>query len=273
MKPFSASFIFILLLSSCSPSSRDGLSREDQIVHLLDEKKYSEVIEGLEIEPDPALARYLAQAYLGRAGFEPIDFPKQVMAEQVFGMDPIDALIPGCETKPVDAFFEIEVRCALWRILKHLPKDQADVRTASRILSEIPQPTDGDRLLQTLTHSILALSSMQSILLNYEAIDPDAAKDEEIQALFDEIGESAIEAQKALVLAKQIPQFNISELLTGLEKNVLHSGSSRNLQYQEQTGLPLIVKIAQSRKKDIETTARKILILRQLDDFILEIQN
>jgi len=287
--------ISMLVMNGCS--SRDDQllreQREDRIVKYLDERRYDEAISLAGEESQ--FAQYRAEAMLGKSGFVPLEFAARVMGSQVElrsgsesgksisakDDESLRTLIPECDSAGLTAMKGVSYRCALWRVFRQLPDHaQVDFSGAREVLrqrfSDIRNTSSGYNALCGIVEMASLLSSFRRVLILYKNIDPQTATDDEIQVIFAEIARFADFAAQTLRRTRVLPYFNLSRQITGLENDVILAGNRLNLDYVESSGIPLLIRIAQStgaQAQELNVIGGKILMIQQLDQVIQLLEN
>lgn len=133
------SFTIISLLLGCAPESSERYKNgetEEEVVSLLNERDYSKAIFLLE-QNDPSTlqgktAFLLGQAYLGRAGIEPLEFASKAMGPQEDSVAARD-LFPECPIGRLNSVKDTKLHCLLKRVyLIAPPADHPDMENARK---------------------------------------------------------------------------------------------------------------------------------------------
>lgn len=142
----------LLLLSACAPERK-----EKDAVSLLNDHQYEKAIWEIEnkhgtVPSDPELTFLLAQAYLGKAGIEPLGFAARVTGAQPAGSAPIQALFPDCNNGALSSVKDTDVKCLLKRIYLQAPDaDQVDFARARELFRRAyPNPAQTPAWANTL---------------------------------------------------------------------------------------------------------------------------
>jgi len=274
-------------ISGCAPSNDDSNS-EDRIIQMLDERRYDDVIEMIENDPDPEVKKtystYLVQAYLGVAHLEPLSFSNKVLARQSSSTEqdvsPVDRMIPDCDPSAMSERDEIDFRCTLWRIFRNLTrKNFSQLERASLVAQKYfdkdTESTNSINFIGAYVETLLTLHLIKETILYYDQLDPIADSDQDISALFRLIGDTTQSAERALSRAKHVSQIKITQSISGFQDENLFTDKNKNwsdqIDFRNESGIPLIRSIAYSTSQDMETIAGKVLIIRELDRFIIEL--
>ncbi|MCO5142944.1 MAG: hypothetical protein M9962_07635 [Oligoflexia bacterium] len=147
-------FYFIALLicfSSCAPSTSEkynSASSEAEILTLLNEREYHKAIWLIEAQytKNPKktdIKFYLAQAYLGKAGFEPLEFIDKIHGDQNKTQSNLwNQFFKNCETRAIFKNESISLHCLFKRIYFNTPEvSSGDFATARSLMrSAYPNP-------------------------------------------------------------------------------------------------------------------------------------
>lgn len=143
--------IFFLCLFSCAPSASEKYntaSNEAEILTLLNERDYGKAIWLIESQytKDPKKSEikfYLAQAYLGRSGFEPLAFIEKIYGPQNQYDDTLGKVFfTRCKNTSITKGEKIPLQCVFKRIFLHTPQvDEGDFAHARSLMrSAYPNP-------------------------------------------------------------------------------------------------------------------------------------
>jgi hypothetical protein len=249
---------------------------------MIDQRRFSDAILMIEERSPPeAQARfqpYLAQAYLGRAQFLPMEFAVRVLDAQSGPneSDPsIDGLIPNCSRDALETKVPINLRCLMWRLFRHLPAHRsADFSRARDLLeaqfSDPAKTSSGYNALIGIVELASALSALREALLVVQSIDPSAPmSDETTRLVLSHVHAAANYAQATLARAKWVPYLNLSRQLTGLEHDLILRGGPIQWEYIENTGIPLILRLSSPTAGDLTTRVGRGVLLSRLREFVV----
>lgn len=276
-------FFFVFTLCACGAPSEPTLEQQERrLIQMIDARRFSDAILMIEERSPPeAQARfqpYLAQAYLGRSGFLPMEFAARVLDAQSGAVELTDRLIPNCAREQLDPSSPLDPRCVLWRLFRHLPAhDAPDFARARELLrAQFPDPkttSSGYNALAGIVELASLLSATRDALLLAQAQDLSAPlSDETTRALLADVHAAAGYAQAALTRAKWVPYFNLSRQLTGLEHDPLLRGGPINWEYVENTGIPLVIRLSSPSAGDLTTRVGRGILLARLREFAAQLQ-
>jgi hypothetical protein len=264
-----------------APSAPTLEQQERRLIQMIDERRFSDAILMIEERSPPeAQTRfqpYLAQAYLGRSGFLPMEFAANVLGAQSEAQEGVDRLIPNCARETLSTAAALDLRCVLWRLFRHLPThDAADFARARTLLREQfadPKKTSsGYNALAGVVELASLLSALREALLLAQAQDPSASLgDETVRAILADVHAAAGYAQTTLARAKWVPYFNLSQQLTGLERDTILQGGPIDWQYVEQTGIPLLLRLSSPSAGDLTTRVGRGILLARLREFTAQL--
>ncbi len=279
--PFLTAILPVLL--ACAPQGANERRQTDRVIQLLDEKRYDAAIHYLELDVPVSerdrLAPYLAQAYLGRSGFEPLEFAYQILAEQRDAeAQSLRSLIPDCDPAALSGVSRVPVRCIVWRVFAHVPDHASpDFARARAILrAKFPEPRTapaGYNALAGIVEAVSLLSAFKNALRHYEALDAATATTEDIRGVFERVGVVAEYSAQLLRRSRAMPYLGISKKLSGFEQAWLLGGMDANLDYVEETGLPLLIQLAQKPLNfdDSETAIARAVVIQAIDQAVLKL--
>ncbi|MGZ3652760.1 MAG: hypothetical protein ACXVB9_05040 [Bdellovibrionota bacterium] len=134
--------LLAFLAVGCSPKSIDDYhtaENDEQIVRLLNSRDYGKVIFLIEsksgkMPEDKNTAFLLGQAYLGKAGVEPLQVAGKVSAAQDFSSADAKDLLPSCSSAALDTLSNADPLCLLKRVYFHMPDPDLEEMTRARDL-------------------------------------------------------------------------------------------------------------------------------------------
>ena len=273
----------MLFLAACgSPSAPTLEQQERRLIQMIDERRFSDAILMIEERSPPeAQSRfqpYLAQAYLGRSGFLPMEFAASVLDAQNDAREEVDLLIPGCAREQLNTSATLDPRCVLWRLFRHLPKyDSSDFARARELFraqfADPKKTTSGYNALTGIVELASLLSALREALLLAQAQDPNLPlADETVRAVLAHVHAAAGFAQTTLARAKWVPYFNLSRQLTGLERDTILRGGPINWEYVENTGIPLVLRLSSPSAGDLTSRIGRGVLLSRLREFAAALQ-
>lgn len=235
-----------LLLSACAPESAEqyhtGENAED-IIALFNEREYGKAIFLLEQrhgkEPEnPEIAFLLGEAYLGRAGFEPLAFASKISRAQ----DAAAGLFPQCPKAEMRKFHG-DPKCLLERVYFHAPQvDRGDFARARELFrGAYPDASHTSPWANTLIGLVETVSLVKrtgAIFRSAKALHSTSRlSDAELLWLKSQGTESLREAQESLARAAYAGP-RIARLLTGLRDNAWFQSTEKGLRFASRLGLP-----------------------------------
>lgn len=139
--------MFSILAVSCGQNQSDR-SRVDHAIHAMNNRQYDEAVSILEsvYAENPAHssnALLLAQAHLGKAGFEMMGLIEKVAGAQE-NVDPDQYWVdqPHCDSGPIEKIAGYDVRCLIFRLMNNLPdaEDPSLIRARNILRSAFKDP-------------------------------------------------------------------------------------------------------------------------------------
>jgi len=161
------------LLAGCAPESVDSYhtaENEEEIVRLLNAREYGKAIWLIESrhgrQPGEADTSFLlAQAYLGKAGFEPLKVAARVSAPQNFSSPAGKLLFPSCQSGRVEAVAQEPVLCLLKRIYLNTPDPDVEEMSRARALLRraYPDPASAPEWVNVLIGAVETASCVKRV--------------------------------------------------------------------------------------------------------------
>jgi hypothetical protein len=220
-------------LPGCAPESVDryhtGESSEE-IVSLLNEREYGKAIWLIENRegknPEGETAYLLGQAYLGRAGFEPLGFAAKVSDAEP-DTEAARILFPKCPRERLSSLSGVEMKCLLKRVYLHAPAvDNSDFARARALFRKAyPNPELAPQWVNTLIGMVETISVVKRAgdlyvyAKNFDG-NPMNVNKTEIKWFQRQGKEAFAEAKEALGRANHAGE-KISKILTGTKANEL----------------------------------------------------
>lgn len=235
-----------LALSACAPETAEryhtGETAED-IVALFNEREYGKAIFLLEQrhgkEPEnPETAFLLGEAYLGRAGFEPLAFAARVSGTE----SRAGSLFPKCPAAELRKFSG-DAKCLLERVYLHAPDaDRGDFARARtlfrRAYPDASRTSPWANTLIGLVETVSLVKRTGDIFRYAKALHTDARPTgRELLWLKAQGKESLREAQESLARAEHAGP-KIARLLTGLRDDAWFQSTEKGLRFASRLGLP-----------------------------------
>jgi hypothetical protein len=141
----------LLALTACSPKSVDDYhtaENDEQIVRMLNSRDYGKAIWEIESQngkmpEDKNTAFLLGQAYLGQAGFEPLETAAKVTATQDFSGADARAMLPSCPSVELGPLKDADPLCLLKRVYFNVPDPDSNNMVRARALFRHAYPDPG----------------------------------------------------------------------------------------------------------------------------------
>ncbi len=128
-------FLFVGCGSEKANRYNTGEDKEE-IISLLNEREFSKaiwLIENQNKNPEGETAYLLAQAYLGRAGIEPLAFAAKVAGPELES-EAAKVLFPKCPTGAIKSADQIPIKCLLKRVYLYAPNADLPDLARARLL-------------------------------------------------------------------------------------------------------------------------------------------
>jgi hypothetical protein len=240
-----------LALYSCAPASVGNYQTGDthgEVVSLLNERQYPKAIWLLENrtngDPSGEDAFLLAQAYLGKVGFEPLTFAAKI-AEPEPDTENARNLFPQCPKGALDSHFGVPMKCLLKRVYLHAPKaDNRDFARARYLLRKAyPDPNTTPAWINTMigvVETISLVGRAGDVYLFAKGGDPSALllKGSANLPWLRATGKAAREEGRQAVARAKASGEKISGLLTGSKADVWFAQIDGTVTYSQTVGLP-----------------------------------
>lgn len=238
-----------LLFLACAPESVDRYhtgENEEEIVSLLNEREYGKAIWLIENregrDPKGETAFLLAQAYLGRAGIEPLAFAARVTEE---GPDSAAArtLFPNCPKGRITG--KVEMKCLLKRVYLHAPPaDEGDFARARELFRKsYPNPAVAPEWVNTLIGMVDTISLVRragDLFLYSKGIKTAGGKVQfnpaDVKWLSQQGKESLRDAEQALARANHSGE-KVSRFLSGVKANEWFERVEGTMEFAKTVGL------------------------------------
>jgi hypothetical protein len=160
-----------LALAACAPESVDRYQTGEssaELTSLLNEREYGKVIWLIESregrEPVGEDAYLLAQAYLGRAGLEPLAFAASVTAPEIES-ELSAKIFPKCAKDRIDSVKQLPMKCVLKRVyLRAALLDGNDLARARLLFRRAyPDPATSPQWVNTLIGVVEMVSLVRRV--------------------------------------------------------------------------------------------------------------
>jgi hypothetical protein len=158
--------ILALALTACAPENAyryHTAENEEEVISLLNQREFAKAIWLIENRegrsPKGTMGYLLAQAYLGKAEFEPLAFAARV-SEPEPSVPEAEAIFPRCPKERISSARQVEMRCLLKRVYLHAPPvDNPDFNRARQLLrSAYPDPASSPEWVNTLIGMVETVS-------------------------------------------------------------------------------------------------------------------
>lgn len=286
--PFSYALTHLLLIltaillagTACSPEGAQNFNpgvERGEVMQLLNDRKYDQAVWILESRltkspDDPEIRTRLAEAHLGKAGFELLSISSSVL----FAGETIrnERLFDHCGTEVWASLDTPDTRCLAERVFQRVPEaDHPSMARARELLrSTYPDP----RLTQPSMNTLIGAVELSSAV--YRAADvaltargipereTQVSKDKLVK-LLRQVDASLVETREAVRRAEQ-SQDTIVRIVTGLRSNdSLYRQLERFIELSERLDLPALLRRAQLASHFIEVDPHTRKILKELREF------
>lgn len=254
--------LLTLLLFSCGPQTADRYhtgESEEEIVSLLNKREFHKaawLIESREgsVPADSKMAFLLAQAYLGKAGFEPLEFAAKVSDEQKVESEDERILFPNCSKERIKSARGLPTKCLLKRVYLHAPDaDHPDFARARQLLRKAyPVPADTPEWHNTLIGLVETVSftkragTLYIYALKAEGKDARSFNIADLPWIKQQGKEALREGKEALLRAEHSGD-KVSRLLTGAKDNVWFERIQGAVQFSKDLGLARLLDFLRER--------------------------
>jgi hypothetical protein len=244
------SLLALLILSACAPESVNKYhtgENEEEIVSLLNAREYSKAIWLIENRegrnPRGETGFLLAQAYLGRAGIEPLAFAARVTEAEPDTAE-ARALFPKCPRGRINAK-EVEMKCLLKRVyLQAPPADEGDFARARELFrTSYPDPASAPVWVNTLIGMVDTISLVRragDLFIYSKGVKRPGGKlqfnPNDVQWLKGQGKESLRDAKEALGRANYAGD-KVSRFLSGVKANEWFERVEGTLEFAKTVGL------------------------------------
>lgn len=263
--------LLTVLVLGCSPKSVDDYNNgdtEEEITKLLNERQYQKAIFVVESKHGkrPAgrnVAFLLGQAYLGKAGFEPLLVASKVSDEQSFSSREARLLFPDCKAGRVRQVRGAELLCLLKRIYLHVPDADLEEFTRARELFRhaYPDPAGSPEWVNILIGMVETASVVKRVGAIYVMVlelgdrRGQLPSDEELEWFVRQVKRTLAESEQALKRADHSGQA-ISQFLTGSKEAELFDKARQAVSWANMLGLPAFFDVVRSQALKPEHEAR-----------------
>lgn len=265
-------FIFLSALG-CGRDYTSEL-QEENIVKLLDQRKYQEVVDILEPHAGTKLhlTPYLAEAHLGVAHFEPINIAGPILNNQGNMNPALDKLFPRCMNIRLHKFDQISVPCMVKRLIQALPPSQDPnfARARHLLRTQYPNPLYVENKYNLLLGAVelaSAISRLGELAVYYKGLNATSIEKSHVKTLLSMAEETVNYAAQAMYRARYSGK-SITQLLTGIKTVEFLYAVGTDYQIDAGTGIPSLNILSDSKNKSLETDVLKVLVIQNIDRMI-----
>lgn len=245
----SLALLLAFALLGCAPESVDRYHTGEstaEIVSLLNEREYGKAIWLIENRegknPEGETAYLLGQAYLGRAGFEPLGFAARV-SDEMPDTEAARILFPDCSRERLSSLSDVKMKCLLKRVYLHAPAaDNSDFSRARALFRKAyPNPALSPEWVNTLIGMVETISVVKragDLYLYAKNFDgnPMSVSQTEVKRLQRQGKEALAESKEALGRANHAGE-KISKILTGTRANEWFERVEGTMKFAKTVGL------------------------------------
>jgi hypothetical protein len=244
----------LLLLSACAPESSDRYQNAEsssEVIALFNAGEYNKAIWLMESRhgKEPARAAdsfLLAQAYLGRAKFEPLAFAARVSGVQ---NTKETNFFRNCTTLAIKKLEETDAKCLLKRVYLQAPEaDSSDFARARNLFRRAyPHAAQSPVWVNTLIGLVESVSLIRragDLYAYSRGMRPQLFRQEEASWLKQQGTEGLKEAREALARAEYTGE-KTAALLSGIRGNPWFEKTEKGLRFAERLGLSRFLQFVQ----------------------------
>jgi hypothetical protein len=270
-------------LQACAPETADKYNTaddENDAVSLLNEHQYDKAIWLIEnrqgtVPDDQQLRFVLAQAYLGRAGLEPLAFASRVAAAQP-DTEESRSLFGKCPNDKWSSLNGADVKCIVKRVYLQAPDaDNVDLARARELFRRsYPDPAAAPAWANTL----IGVTEAVSVIERAGKIYAYARKYQANGGGFDlegflwlqqQLKQAEAEAREALKRAKYSGD-KISRLVSGLRGDQLFEHLKGEVRFKAQTGFQQFTSRLEEKNPELLESNRYESYLGKVNKFLDE---
>lgn len=247
-------FLFIfLLLAACSSPHADKYNTgetEEEVISLFNEHEYAKAVWLIENRhgrqpEDPNICFLLGEAYLGKAGIEPLVFAAKVTGAQQENV----GIFPNCSNEKIRSFKETDIKCVLKRVYIVAPDaDSKDFKRARELFRiAYPNPSQSPMWVNTIIGMVETISVVNragSLYMYARGLQNKGEKlkfsDLDIPWLVRQGQLSIDEADQAIKRA-QYSSDKVSKLLGGSAENIWFERTKDGVEFAKAVGLSGLV--------------------------------
>lgn len=240
--------LLALTLFSCAPESATNYQTgetEEEVISLLNQREYSKVIWLMEKNKnlEGKTAFLLAEAYLGRAGLEPLEFAANITGPQK-DSDAARKLFPNCPRDRLGNIKNVKMTCLLKRIYLLAPAaDDGDMEKAKALmLKAYPDAATAPKWANTLIGLVETVSVVKRMGDVYLYAKSQEASQQYFQVFMDgdwlsKQGKLALVESKEALHRANYSSEKISQFLNGAKANQWFERLEGTLQYAKAVGI------------------------------------
>jgi hypothetical protein len=269
--------ILALQLVSCGQQSFENQITRRRLIEWLDGRQYQRVISFLNIEATPQeksmFKDVLAEAHMGLGGFEILMIIKGLRSEPVFQREAFRAMSNDCPLTEIHSkhIKKLELRCGLVRLFNTLPDpDDPQLRHARHLWREIlddtqRRPNDAERLVALTLETSMLIARTGQILADYYDMSKTAVTSEQVDKIFLQIQEMALDAQ-SWIENVQLSADPLNIRFFGNEESELFRRNfGPKLEFATKTGIPKLLEIADMKNDGVRERGFRATIVHELD--------
>jgi len=266
------SFRILFFVTTLLPLSLHAIS-EMEIIKLIDQKKYSNVLDHFPAKPSGAEAHLVlkAHAQLGLAGFEPLELIQKVRAQQGFSHPLIGEYFEKCPNVQLAKKLTGAVKCIVLRLFNQMPRHDNEMLLAARetfaLISEKGALGRQDRFLYALVELSIVLSKLREVLFMYDKLDANNVSYAEASAIFLMI-RSAGEDFESFVKQYKNKDLEIifNHQFFGSKEGALFKKTAEGkVEFLEESGLPMFFRVTDMDKESTTELAGRNIIIQIID--------
>jgi hypothetical protein len=237
--------LLLLILPACAPESasryQTGESAEE-IVSLLNQRDYDKAIWLIENHqgknPEGESAYLLAEAYLGKAGIEPLAFASRVAGPEP-GSPAAEAPFPECPHEAIRSVHQLETKCLLRRVyLQAQGVNTVYLARAQRLFRKAyPNPALSPEWVNTLVGTVETISLVKRAGDLFLYAKRGEFNPSDLPWIREQGRAAYAEAKEALGRANHAGE-KISRLLSGARANEWFERVEGTIQFAKEVGLP-----------------------------------
>ena len=262
--------LLLLLLTGCSQKSSDEYNTaetEKEVVVLFNKREYHKAAWLIESKngsnpKDPKITFLLAQAYLGKAGFEPLDFMSRVSDKQPFSND---GFFPACGNEALKSVKTATMKCLFKRVHEQAPDpDEANFSHARDLFRKAyPSPKLAPDWVNTLV-GLVECTSFSARLGNLMAYARKLRWQSQLaldQEWLKRQGKGSLAEASQCLARAEYSNIKISNFLSGMKNKIWFQVRNNEMKFTEDLNLDdLILSIVEAVQRENDPQALNKLI-------------